>query len=65
MTPREIKAALILKGITQTAIAKKLGVLTCTVGQVIAGRSKSARIAKQIAEELGLKVEDIWPEQVA
>ena len=50
MTPIEIKAALILKGVKMIEIAHKCNVKPTTVSQVIAGRSKSARIQITIAK---------------
>ncbi len=61
MTPVEIKAALILKGIKMVEVAEKCNVKPTTVSQVIAGRSKSARIQITIAKIIEKDVCEIWP----
>lgn len=60
MNPREIKAALMLKGVTQASIAKKLGITPSLISMVIQGREKTPRVRRAIAEEIGKKVEEIW-----
>ena len=61
MTPMEIKAALILKGIKMVEVAEKCNVKPTAVSQVIAGRSKSARIQITIAKIIEKEVGEIWP----
>ena len=61
VTPMEIKAALILKGIKMVEVAEKCNVKPTTVSQVIAGRSKSARIQITIAKIIEKEVCEIWP----
>ena len=61
VTPEEIKAALILKGIKMVEVAEKCNVKPTTVSQVIAGRSKSARIQITIAKIIEKDVCEIWP----
>ena len=61
VTPVEIKAALILKGIKMVEVAEKCNVKPTTVSQVIAGRSKSARIQITIAKIIEKEVGEIWP----
>mgnify|MGYP003608954723 FL=1 len=61
VTPVEIKAALILKGIKMVEVAEKCNVKPTTVSQVIAGRSKSARIQITIAKIIEKDVCEIWP----
>jgi len=63
MRPEEIKARLILRGITQAEIARRLKVSRGAISQVISGRERNQRIRKAIARALGLKVSDIWPEE--
>ncbi len=53
MTPNDIKAALAQAGTTQTAIAHHLNVLPKSVGQVIAGKLRSARIEAELAKLTG------------
>ena len=61
VTPMEIKAALNLKGIKMVEVAEKCNVKPTTVSQVIAGRSKSARIQITIAKIIEKEVGEIWP----
>ncbi|HEX3048676.1 MAG TPA: helix-turn-helix domain-containing protein [Bacillota bacterium] len=65
ITPSEIKAALILKGITQASIAKKLGVSSSLVSMVIHGTEKSKKVRREIAGILGKSVRDIWRNSIA
>ena len=65
MTRQEIKAALILKGISMAEIARKFKVQPTVVSQNVAGRSRSARIQKHMAKLLGKKVKEIWPDGLA
>ena len=59
---RKIKALLVLNGIKQVTISRKLKVTPTVVSFVISGKRKSARISKAIAQELNMKVEELWPE---
>ncbi len=61
MTPTEIKAALILKGVKMNEIAHNCNVRPTTVSQVVAGRSKSARIQITIARIIGREFCEVWP----
>lgn len=65
MTSREIKAALVLKGVKPKNIAARLGVSPAAVTRVIQSQSVSARIRLAVAQAIGKKVNDIWPEQAA
>lgn len=66
MTPREIRAEMVLKNITIKQIADKAGVTSGAVTQTIyqyEGYSfKGYRIRELIAEALGKAVMEIWPE---
>jgi transcriptional regulator with XRE-family HTH domain len=53
---KKIKKALIDKGVTQTEIARKAGVSTSTVWQVVSGRSRSAKIESIIKEITGVEL---------
>lgn len=57
----EIQYRMKRKGVTQAAIAKKLGITAPTVCNVIKGTAQSARVKQAIAKALELKVEDLWP----
>jgi transcriptional regulator with XRE-family HTH domain len=61
LTPQEIKANLILKGITQASIAKKLGVTESLVSMVIHGKVKNSEVRKAIAKAIGKPVREIFP----
>ena len=62
MTAREIKAALILKGVTQAAIAKEAGVSQTLVHLTIKGAERNRKVRSVIAKILGIPVQEIWPE---
>lgn len=62
MTPNTIKAKLVERGITQSAIAAKLGVTPSTVNKAIAGFGVSFRVQREVAKSIGLKVTDVWPD---
>lgn len=57
----DIKAALQRAGFTQTSIAAAVGVKQPSVSCVIAGNTKSRRIAKAIAKATGLSLAELWP----
>ncbi len=57
---RIIKSEMALKGITQTDIAKSLGVDKSTVSGVINGLRSSQRIQEYIAKLLKIDFETLW-----
>lgn len=60
---KDIRRALISKGISQTQIANMLHVKPGSVHNVITGRKKNPRIRFAIAMAAGVSVEEIiWPE---
>ena len=61
MHPEDIKAALRKRGASQAKIARQLGVANTTVHNVIYGGCKSDRIAKFIANIIGMDRAEIWP----
>lgn len=67
MTPREIKAELILLGVTMTEIARQAGVTHGAVSQTINQytKFKGYRIRPYIARAIGKNVNDIWPDHTA
>lgn len=67
MTPREIRAEMILHGVKLKDIAIRAGASISFVHQVIysVGRNKGYRIRPYIAEAIGKTVEEIWPESAA
>jgi len=60
LSPNQIKARLIERGITQAAIAQRLRVSHITVSIVIGGYGTSRRIQEYIADILGIKFKDLW-----
>jgi lambda repressor-like predicted transcriptional regulator len=64
-TATKIKIGFLEKGISGVDIARQFSppVDRTAVYHVIAGRSKSPRIRKAIADALGMKVKDLWPEE--
>ncbi|MPT28067.1 MAG: transcriptional regulator [Achromobacter sp.] len=61
MHPELIKASIRMKGTTPTALAAKLKVAPTTVFEVIAGRTRSARIERAIADLIGQPISVLWP----
>lgn len=59
--PADITAELKKVGSSQTAIARDLSVSQAAVWSVINGRKKSMRIARRIARQTGLAIEQMWP----
>lgn len=57
MTPKEVKAKLAERNLTQTALAKKWRLQTGVVNQFIHRKFTSARLEKRLAKELGVPVE--------
>ena len=64
LTSAEIKAALLLRGISQTEIAEASGVERSRVSEVINGRRTTRRIREAVAKALGRDVEAIWPDEI-
>jgi len=57
----KVKSLMVLKGVKQVDICRKLHVTPQTVSLIVSGKKKSARIRAAIAKALGVKVEDLWP----
>jgi lambda repressor-like predicted transcriptional regulator len=49
-------------GWSQVALARSLAVDTCTINNVIHGRTKSRRLASYIASQIDMTAEEIWPQ---
>jgi len=64
LTPAEIKAMLLLRGISQTEIAEVAGVERSRVSEVINGRRTTRRIREAVAKALGKEVAAIWPDEI-
>ncbi|ACV65007.1 putative transcriptional regulator, Nlp [Desulfofarcimen acetoxidans DSM 771] len=67
LTPREIRALMVLKGIKIVDIAKEAGVTPAYVHHAInsTGRNRGYRIRPYIAEAIGKTVKEIWPDGAA
>jgi len=61
VTPREIRAALVLADIKQANIARMLGVTRAAVSNTIAGRRRKPRIRQAIALAISKPVDAVWP----
>lgn len=61
MTPLEIQIELKKRNVSQSAVARAIGVHFSVVGKVIRGEAKSRRVATTIANVLSRSVDDIWP----
>jgi len=56
-----LKEILDSRGMKQTFLAKKVGISNGTLSLIVRGKSvPTLPVALRIAEELGMKVEDIW-----
>lgn len=53
MKPEDIRAAIVRAGTSQQAIADYLGVRAQSVGRVISGQTRSARIEDELAKITG------------
>jgi len=62
MTPTERKVLLLRAGITQTDIARELGITKNSINQEIHDRRTSKRIRKAIARAVDRPVEELWPQ---
>ncbi|MDD2366298.1 MAG: helix-turn-helix domain-containing protein [Desulfuromonadaceae bacterium] len=60
MKPNKIKALLVENGITQTSIARELGISTTTVAKTIVGGFVSRRTRMLIAEKAQVPFEKMW-----
>lgn len=59
----DIQYSLRKAGYRQVDIARKLKLSKTTVGDIIAGRQRSQRIAREISSILRRPVAEIWPGQ--
>lgn len=65
MSPREIRAELVLRGIKQREIADALGVSETVVSLVIDRKRRSQRVQRAIARAIGRPVHEVFPKEVA
>jgi lambda repressor-like predicted transcriptional regulator len=61
-TTIRIRVLMMQKGLNGAKIARQIGVTRQAINGVINLRWKSVRIRKVIAEAIGVKVTDLWPE---
>lgn len=52
---------MVLNGIKQIDICRKLHVKPATVSQIVSGKRKSDRIQRAIAKALNMQVDELWP----
>jgi putative transcriptional regulator len=62
MHPADIAAALKRRGLSQSDVARELQISRPSVGDIIHGRGRSARVERVIADKLGLPLYVIWPQ---
>lgn len=60
MNPREIKAELVRRGIKQRDIARAFGISPNAIWRIIARKSKSDRVQRQIASAIGRPFDEVW-----
>jgi lambda repressor-like predicted transcriptional regulator len=58
----KIKIELLKKGIFMAEIARREGVTRAAICMTVKNEIKSIRLRRAIAQALGMKVEDLWPE---
>ncbi|MEN6422075.1 MAG: helix-turn-helix domain-containing protein [Smithella sp.] len=62
MSPNEINAAIIDKGLNQAAIARAINVTPGSVSRAINDLSVQTRVMEAIAEAIGKDVKQVWPQ---
>lgn len=65
MHAHDIEAALKKAGRTQTSLAKELGVPRSTIYAVLHGKGRSRQVEDRIAELIGLRPSELWPQWYA
>lgn len=61
MHPELIKAAIRMAGTTPAALADEMGLTRPSVGCVINGKQRSARVMAKVAETIGKPVDVVFP----
>jgi len=64
MTPNEIKGAMLMRGITQSEVAKVHCCGQTRVSNVINGRSANLQIRIAIAEAIDMPITEIFPDEI-
>lgn len=62
MNPHDISSELKKIGLSHQDIGRLLGVSRGAIGSVIAGKSRSERIERVIADQLKMSLEELWPQ---
>ncbi|MBI3584239.1 MAG: helix-turn-helix domain-containing protein [Nitrospinae bacterium] len=60
---KKIRIEMVKKGIKGAAIARRIGVCRSAINKTITGRIKSHKLRKAIADEIGLPIAELWPEE--
>lgn len=63
MQPTEIRAHLLMKGKTMAEFAKLHGTSKANIHHIVYGRTKTHKYRKAIAEFIGKKISEIWPDE--
>jgi lambda repressor-like predicted transcriptional regulator len=63
MKPIDIIYQLKLRGISQSQLARDIGVTSGVVNNVINGKITAHAVAQHIAKTLDKEIKDIWPDQ--
>lgn len=58
---KNVKGLLVLAGIKQIELARRLRVSRSFVSEVVAGKKRTVRIRRAIARALGVPVSVLWP----
>lgn len=64
MTPLQIKIAYLEKGLRFSDTARRLGVASSVVSRVIHRLAWSVPTATAVAEDLGMTIEEVFPERI-
>ncbi len=59
---KNIKVLLVVAGVKQVDIARRLRVSRSFVSEVVAGKKRTYRIRRAIARALGVTVAELWPD---
>lgn len=62
MDPKEIKIEFIRKDLSQSILARRIGVSPSLVQRVIHRKAVSRPVSQAIADELGMALYDVFPE---
>ncbi len=61
---KKIRMKMILNDVSGAEIARNLGVDRSAVSKTIKGKIKSYRLRKAIADAIGCKVTELWPDDI-